>query len=197
MSHVGAASAMLGVGVVTFVVSGSLALGLQLTSGESAKPAENPAAASTSDAPAAVKSVRPAPAAPPPTVEVALPPPPPAELPPPPEVAIEPAPVAEPLAPEAPAPDPLAPPDGHPRGSARRWRGSSPPAGHRPGYRGSCPQPVTPVPQEQPGILHRLKDKLSGIGKPDDPAQAPVDVVPPPQDPLLPPPDAPPPPPPG
>ena len=36
---------MLGVGVVTFVVSGSLAIGLQLTSGESAKPAEKPPAA--------------------------------------------------------------------------------------------------------------------------------------------------------
>ena len=69
MSHVGAAGAMLGVGVVTFVVSGSLAIGLQLTSGESAKPAEKPPAANTADAPAAVKSVRPVPAAPPPVVE--------------------------------------------------------------------------------------------------------------------------------
>ena len=40
--RVGAAGAMLGVGVVTFVVSGSLAIGMQLTSGESAKTAEKP-----------------------------------------------------------------------------------------------------------------------------------------------------------
>jgi hypothetical protein len=61
------------------------------------------------------------------------------------------------------------------------------------------PAPVTPVPQESGGFLRRIRDKISGIGKPDDPAQAPVDVVPPPQDPLLvpPPADAPPPPPPG
>ena len=177
MSHVGAAGAMLGVGVVTFVVSGSLAIGLQLTSGESAKPAEKPPTANTSDSPAGVKSVRPAPAVPSPTVEVALPPPPPTELPAPPEIAIEPAPVAEPLVPEAPAPDPLAPPDAAipeaPPDSA----------------------PVTPVPEEQPGILEWLKDKLAGIGKPDEPPPPPADVVPPPDPLLLPPPDAPPPPP--
>ena len=46
----GAAGAMLGVGVVTFVVSGSLAIGMQLTSTESANPAEKPAAASDSEA---------------------------------------------------------------------------------------------------------------------------------------------------
>jgi len=190
MSHVGAASVMLGVGVVTFVVSGSLALGLQLTSGESAKPADDPPAAGTSDEPAAVKSVRPVPAAAPRIFE-ALPPPPPAELLPPPEVAIEPAPVAETLAPEAPAPDPLGPVDGTVPGGAPLPPGVTDPAP------GIIPASPTPVPEEEPGILRRLKDKLSGIGKSDDPAQAPADVEPPPQDPLLPPPDAPPPPPPG
>ena len=45
MTPVGAASVLLGAGVVTFVVSGSLALGLQLTSSQSAKPAEKPPAA--------------------------------------------------------------------------------------------------------------------------------------------------------
>ena len=142
MSHFGAAGVMLGVGVVTFVVSGSLAIGLQLTSGEGAKPAEKPPAANTSEAPAAVKAVRPAPAAPAPTVEVALPPPPPAEIPPPPEVAIEPVPVAEPLAPEAPAPDPLAPPDGStPEGSAGPVPAGAPlPPGVTP-VPGSCPHP--------------------------------------------------------
>ena len=197
MSHFGAAGVMLGVGVVTFVISGSLAIGLQLTSGEGTNPVEKPAAANTADAPAAVKSVRPAPAAPPPAVEVAPPPPPPpAELPPP-EAAIEPVPVADPLAPEAPAPDPFAPPEGTAPGDpfAPVPAGApAPPPGVTP-VPGLVPAEVTPV-QEKPGILHRLKEKLSGIGQPDE-AVPPADVVPP-QDPLLlPPPDAPPPPPPG
>ena len=194
--RVGAAGAMLGIGVVTFVVSGSLAIGMQLTSGESAKPAENPPAASTSDAPAAVQATRPAPAATP-TIEAALPPP-PAEPPPPPVYDVEPVPVADPLAPEARAPDPLAPTDGS------LPRVSSPPmACHCPRVsptrrRGLVPAEVTPVPQRSGGILGRIRDRLSDLGKPDEPAQAPVDVVPP-QDPLLvpPPADAPAPPPPG
>ncbi len=196
MSHVGAAGVLLGAGVVTFVVSGSLALGLQLTSGESAKPAEKPAAANVSNAPAAVKSIAPAPAAPR-TVEALPPTPPPLELPPPPEVAVEPAPVAEQLPPEAPAPDPLAPVDGTVAGAPLAPNGAPVPEGVTP-VPGLVPAPVTPVPEEKPGILRRLKDKLTGIGQPDDPAMAPADVPPPPQDPLLvPPPDAPPPPPPG
>ena len=160
-------------GVVTFVVSGSLALGLQLTSGESAKPADNPAAASTSDEPAAVKSVRPAPAA----------------------RAYRPSrrcrrlrprnshrrpksrsnrrPLPSRCAPEATVPDPLAPVDGTVPGGAELPPGVTDPAP------GIIPASPTPVPEERRN-LHRLKDKLSGIGKPDDPVQAPVDVVPPP-----------------
>ena len=121
--RVGAAGAMLGVGVVTLVVSGSLAIGLQLTSGESAKPAERPAAASTSAKPAAVQAVQPAPAAPPSTIEAALPPP-PQELPPPPVDDTEPVPISEPLIPDAVAPDPTAPVDES--------------------------VPVTPLPEQQP-----------------------------------------------
>ena len=198
--RVGAAGAMLGVGVVTFVVSGSLAIGMQLTSGESAKPAEKPPAASTSDAPAALKATNPAPAATP-TIGAALPPlpPPPAELPPPPVYDVEPVPVADPLAPEAPAPDPLAPADGSLPQGPLAPNGVPLPPGVTDPAPGLVPAPVTPVPQESGGFLRRIRDKISGIGKPDDPAQAPVDVVPPPQDPLLvpPPADAPPPPPPG
>ena len=196
MSHFGAAGVMLGVGVVTFVVSGSLAIGLQLTSGEGANTAEKPSAADTSEAPAAVKAVRPAPVAPAPTVEVALPPPPPVELPPPPpEAAIEPAPVAEPLAPEAPATDPFAPPDGAIPGAplAPVPAGAPIPEGVTP-VPGLVPAPVTPVPQEKPGILSRLKEKLAGIGQPDEAAPPPADIAPPPDPLLLPPPDAPPPP---
>jgi hypothetical protein len=197
--RVGAAGAMLGVGVVTFVVSGSLAIGLQLTSGESAKPAEKSSAASTSDKPAAVKAVQPAPASPPPTVEAALPPPPPPELPPPPVYDTEPVPVSAPLVPDAPAPDPLAPVDGSVPQGPLAANGVPLPAGITDPAPGLVPAPVTPVPEQKPGILRRLKEKIAGIGQPDDPAQAPVDAVPPPQDPLLvpPPADAPPPPPPG
>lgn len=194
MSPVGAASVLLGAGVVTFVVSGSLALGLQLTSGESAKPVEKPPAAKTADAPAALKSV--APAAPP-TVE-ALPPPPAEELPPPPDAAIEPVPAADQLPPDAPAADPSAPAaavDGT-AAAGLAPNGVPLPPGVTDPVPGILPQPVNPVPQEKPGILHRLKEKLAGVGQPEDPAQAPADAVPP-QDPLLVPADAPAPPPPG
>ena len=187
--HFGAAGVMLGIGVVTFVVSGSLAIGLQLTAGDGTKAAEKPAAVKSADAPAAVKSVAPAPAAPR-TVEMALPPPPPpAEPPPPPEAAIEPEPVADPLVPDAPAPDPLAPADGTLAGAPPAPGALPVPEGVTP-VPGLVPAPVTPVPQQNQGILHRLKEKIAGIGQPD-PAQAPADVVPP-QDPLLvPPPPAP------
>jgi len=184
VSHVGAAGAMLGVGVVTFVVSGSLAIGLQLTSGESAQPVSTPPTAATSDMHPAVKAALPGPAAAPPAVEAALPPA-PEELPPPPDAAIEPAPVAEPVIPEAPAADPLAPP-----------AGVLPDPAVDPALAGTVPPPPgavepavpAPVPEEKPGLLQRLRDKLSGIGQPDNPPpvdQAPVpplpqDVPPPP-----------------
>lgn len=191
--RVGAAGAMLGVGVVTFVVSGSLAIGLQLTSRESSKTAENPSAASTSDVPAAVKAVQPAS---PPSVEAVLPlpPPPPLELQLPPVYDVEPVPVADPLAPEAPPPDPLSPADGTIPEGALAPNGVPLPPGVTDPAPGLMPGTPTEVPQQQPGILQRLKEKIAGIGQPD-PAQAPVDVVPPPQDPLLipPPADAPPP----
>jgi hypothetical protein len=61
---------------------------------------------------------------------------------------------------------------------------------------GILPQPVNDVPQQKPGLLQRIKERLSGGGQPD-PAQTPVDAVPP-QDPLIvPPPSETPPPPPA
>lgn len=190
--RVGAAGAMLGVGVVTFVVSGSLAIGLQLTGNEGAEPAEKPAAASASAQPAAVKATQAVPVAPAPTVEAALPapPPPPAELPPPPVYDVEPVPVSEGLPPEAPAPADGTLPEG-----PTAPNGVPLPPGVTDPAPGLVPAPVTPVPERSGGFLGRIRDRLSDIGKPDEPAQAPVDV-PPPQDPLLAPPpgDAPPPP---
>jgi hypothetical protein len=205
-SHVGAATAVLIGGVVTFVVSGSLAIGLSLTSGERVEPAEQrPAADTSADQPAAVKSVAPAPAAPPPIAEAApppLPPPPIAEVPAPaPELAFDPAPAAEPLVTEPLAPQdiavtpqaPLAPvPAGAP--------GVQQPPAPVSDAPGLVPAPVTPVPEKKPGILQRIKDKLSGIGQPDEPAtvdpalappQDPALAPPPPPDPALVPPPAP------
>ncbi|WNG90816.1 hypothetical protein [Mycobacterium sp. ITM-2016-00318] len=194
--RIGAAGAMLGVGVVTFVVSGSLAIGMQLTGNESANPAETPAAASDSEKPAAVKAAQPAPAAPAPTVEAALPaPPPPAELPPP-VYDTEPVPISEPLPQDAPA---LIPVDGTVPQGAVAANGVPLPPGVTDPAPGLVPAEVTPVPERSGGFLGRIRDRISGIGRPDEPAQAPVDVAPPAQDPLLvpPPADAPPPPPPG
>jgi hypothetical protein len=199
--RVGAAGAMLGVGVVTLVVSGSLAIGLQLTSSESADSAEKPLAASNSEKPAAVRAAQPAPAAPAPTMEAALPaapPPPPSELPPPVYDAV-PVPVSDGVLPEAPAPDPLAPVEGSVPEGPLAPNGVPLPPGVTDPAPGLVPAEVTPVPERSGGFLGRIRDRLSDLGKPDEPAQAPVDVVPPPQDPLLvpPPADAPPPPPPG
>jgi hypothetical protein len=198
--RVGAAGAMLGVGVVTLVVSGSLAIGLQLTSTESANSAEKPAAASNSEKPAAVKAAQPAPAAPAPTIEAALPaaPPPPTEVPPPVYDAV-PVPVSDGVLPEAPAPDPLAPVEGTVPEGPLAPNGVPLPPGVTDPAPGLVPAEVTPVPERSGGFLGRIRDRFSDIGKPDEPAQPPVDVVPPPQDPLLVPPqgDVPPPPPPG
>ncbi len=195
--RIGAAGAMLGVGVVTFVVSGSLAIGLQLTSGESANPTEKPSTASTSDAPATANARQQAPAAPTPTIEAALPTP-PADLPPPPVYDVEPVPISEPLPADAPAPDGQAPVDGAAGQGAVAANGVPLPPGVTDPAPGLVPAPVTPVPEQSGGFLRRIRDRISGIGQPD-PAQAPVDAAPPPQDPALvpPPADAPAPPPPG
>jgi hypothetical protein len=197
MTPAGAASLLLGAGVVTFVVSGSLALGLQLTSGESGKPAEKPAAAKPAEPSAAVRSAAPAPVATPRTVQALSPPVPPDEAPPP-DVAPEPVPVAEASPSEATAPDalaPVAPVDGTAPAPGLAANGVPLPPGVTDPVPGILPQPVNQVPVQKPGILHRLKEKLAGIGQPDDGAQAPADAVPSSQDPQLvqPPADAPPP----
>jgi hypothetical protein len=194
--RIGAAGAMLGVGVVTLVVSGSLAIGMQLTSKESPKPAEKPPAASSSDESAAVKAARPNPAAPAPSIEAVLPPPPSADPPPPPVYDVSPVPISESLAPDAPAPEAAASADGSAPEGALAPNGVPLPPGVTDPAPGLVPAPVTPVPEQSGGFLRRIRDRLSGIGQPDTPAQAPVDSAPA-QDPsVVPPPaDAPPPPP--
>ena len=48
------------------------------------------------------------------------------------------------------------------------------------------PPPLVQAPPERPGILSRIKDKLSGIGRNDEQQLAPAQVPPPVQPPLLP-----------
>jgi hypothetical protein len=161
--------ALLVAGVLTFVVSLSVAISLQLTPKKDSRlPEARPAANTFPEAPAAVTHAPlfpppvaiPAPivetplAAPPeaPPIEVSVEPPvsvpeapavisdaPPADLPAPGEpAALDPAIPAPPIAPPPPLPEQVAPP------------------------------PVPPGPVERPGILRRIKDRLSGIGPNDD-----------------------------
>ncbi|BBX70074.1 DUF7159 family protein [Mycolicibacterium psychrotolerans] len=152
---------MLATGVVAFVASVSAALGLQFVPDRPAPPVR-PAAETVVPAPTST----PAPPPPPPVAEV--PPPPP---------VIEEAPVEEEPAPDiapvevAPAPDP-APAEG----------ADMPPAPDA-----AAPPPVPevvppPVPEERPGILQRIRDRLSGGGQNEPPPA----VAPPPVPPVLP-----------
>ncbi|KUI13684.1 hypothetical protein AU191_17285 [Mycolicibacterium acapulense] len=180
--------AMLAAGTVTFVVSVSAAISMQLAPGKDTTPAEpNPAAKSSPDiaaAPAPRPAVTPVPAAPPA--------PPPAAIPVPPEeppvaVVDVPAAVEDPLPaappPEAPvAPAPVAPAPGPP---------ALPPESMAPGL---VPAEPTPVPERR-GWLQRIRDRFSDVGDNDPelqqaPAPPPVDpaLAPPPGAPLPPPP---------
>ncbi|WP_137149166.1 hypothetical protein [Mycolicibacterium sp. CR10] len=167
--------AMLAAGIVTFVASASAAIALQAAPERSA-PQTRPAADTSIQTPAAVRA--PAPAAPRPAAPVPdVAPPAAAEQPEAfvPEAApeLEAAPVVDPalLAPEMPAspPAPDAPPPA----------GALPPA---------LPAPAVvppPVPEDRPGLLDRIRDRLSGIGNDEQPAAVPA---PPPVPPVFPPP---------
>lgn len=164
--------ALLVAGVVTFVVSLSIAISLQLTpKNDSRLPEARPAANTSREVPAAVTqlpSALPAPVAAPPVA----PPPqaPPADVAPPPaEVPVEP-PVGGPEAPEfvpdAPPADLPAPADTVPSEP-----GAAPPLPEQ-----VAPPAVTPQPVERPGILRRIKDRLSGVG---DDEVVPAETLPP------------------
>ena len=175
--------AMLVAGAVTFVVSVSVAISLEVTPDRSVVAAEpRPAAKVSPDvAAAAVRAALPAvpePAAvPTPIAESPMPPPEllPVDVVPPIEGAVE-VPEAAPvvpvdaLPPEAEAPSaPVAPIEALPPGAI-------PPAP------GLLPAQPTPVPQERPGLLTRIKDRLSNIGGNDEvPQQAPGAPLPPPE----------------
>lgn len=174
--------ALLAAGTVTFVVSVSAALSMQLGPGER-DVAPSPAAKSSPDVPVAAPrpAVTPAPAAlpDPPPPEVA---PPPVELP------------AEPPIVDVPTPDSAAlaldPPVATIPGAA-----VLPPESMAPGL---VPAQPTPVPERR-GFLQRIRDRLSNIGdNPPAPAVADPAMAPPPApvpDPAMAPPPPPPPPP--
>jgi hypothetical protein len=176
--------ALLVAGVLTFTVSASVAVSLQLAPKKDAAISEpRPAAKTSPEAPAAVNYLPPRVAIPQAPVVEALPPPaaPPVEVAPPPvysetPVSIPEAPVAvsdvppvEGVSPEAPAApaQPETPP--------------VPPEQVAP--------PVAPAPPvERPGIVSRIRDRLHGIGG-DDEVQPAPELAPPPPDapPLVPP----------
>ncbi|HJT96055.1 MAG TPA: hypothetical protein VJ777_29600 [Mycobacterium sp.] len=184
--------ALLVAGVVTFVVSLSIAISLQLTPKNDARlPEARPAANTSPEVPAAVTELPTALPAP-----VAAPPPPqapPAEVAQPPaEVPVEP-PVSGPEAPEfvsdAPPADLPVPADTVPLEPGV----VPPPIAPAPPVPGQvAPPAVAPQPAERPGILRRIKDRLSGVGNDEVvpaetlPPAPPVPLTEPP--PLLPPP---------
>ena len=183
--------AMLVAGALTFTVSATVAVSLQLApKKDAATPEPQPAAKTSPEAPAAMSHVQ-APIAPAPVV-VPSPPAgaPPVEAAPPPVYSEPPAQIPEAPATEAPPADAV-PPDAA--------TAPSPPAGAPappPPPPDQLPPPVPPEPVERPGILTRIRDRLHGIH--DD--QTPSDLAPPQAptpDPASPPTDAPAPPPPG
>ena len=151
--------AMLAAGMVTFVVSVSIAVSLQLTPSRDAQPS-SPVPAANAESPPVVKAIPPA-VAPPvaippvPVVEAALPPPeapPIVEAPPVDEVPVQ-APIAD-----VPAAEPYYPPvEAAP---------VDPPAYVPPPVAGTplpppvYTAPIEPIPTKKPGILSRIKDRL-------------------------------------
>ena len=182
--------ALLVAGVLTFTVSASVAVSLQLVpKKDAATPEPRPAAKISPETPAAVSHLQAPVAIPPAPVVEALPSPPP-EAPP---VEVVPPPVYSetPVGiPEAPPPVEGAPPvEGIPPAAAA----APPPPGGAPLPPEQLAPPVAPEPVERPGIISRIRDRLHGIGR-DDEVQPAPEVAPPPAPAaeLAPPPDAPP-----
>ncbi|HEX2285544.1 MAG TPA: hypothetical protein VHI10_12110 [Mycobacterium sp.] len=181
--------ALLAAGAVTFVVSVSVAVSLQVAPEKDSGPTETRTAAKTSPEAAAV--AEPAPsvlpqATPAPSGVTPLAPPPEA-----PPVEVAPPPVGPPVsavdvpaAPEAPAveglppAEPVAalPPEAPVLPAPASPVAALPPESQAPGL---VPAVPTPVPERRPGILRRLKDRLSGAGN-DEVQQAPAPIPPPP-----------------
>jgi hypothetical protein len=175
--------ALLVAGVLTFTVSASVAVGLQLAPKKDAAMSEpRPAAKTYPEAPAAVNYL-PSPVAIPPA-PVAEEPSPPAA--PPVEVAPPPVYSETPVGiPEAPvAPSDVPPVEGvPPEAPAAPVPPETPPVPPE-----QVAPPVAPAPVERPGIMSRIRDRLHGGGG-DEEVQPPPEPAPPPPDapPLLPP----------
>lgn len=172
--------AMLVAGALTFVVSVSVAVSLEVAPERNVVASEPRPAAKASPDVAAVRAARPAvpgPAAiPAPIAELPGAPPIEVVLPPEATVATPEAPPVVPVDALSPEPEvlpaPVAPIEALPPGAI-------PPAP------GLVPAQPTPVPAQRPGLLRRIKDRLSNIGGNDEvPQQAPVPGAP------LPPPEA-------
>jgi len=184
--------AMLVAGTLTFVVSVSVAVSMQLAPKKDSGLSEpRPAANTHPETPAAVQHL--APVLPPPVsipapvAEAAPPEAPPVEMAPPPlDVPVEP-PVS---VPEAPAVvSDAVPVEGVPPAASAAPALPAPVAPGAPAPGQVAPMPVEPQPVERRGIWTRIKDRLSGAGS-NDAQQAP-ELAPPPE-PVPPPPDAPP-----
>lgn len=165
--------ALLVAGVLTFTVSASVAVSLQLVpKRDTASSQPRPAARITSETPAAVTHFQ-APAVVPPAPPVEALPSEPPEAPPvemaPPPVSSE-APVGLPEAPLADTP----PTAGFPLDPAA---GAVPPEG-APLPPEQVPSPIAPEPVERPGIVSRIRDRLHG-GR-DDEVQPAPELAPPP-----------------
>ena len=177
--------ALLVAGVLTFTVSASVAISLQLApKRDAATPEPKPVTKTSAETPAAAIHVLPPVATPSAPVVEALPPPPPeappVEVAPPPvysetpvsipepQEAVTDAPPAEGVPPEA----PVAPPP--PEAAAVTPEQLAP--------------PVATEPVERPGIMSRIRDRLRGGGRDDEVQPAPEPAPPPPDaPPLLPP----------
>jgi hypothetical protein len=186
--------AMLVAGAVTFVVAVSVAVSLEMAPERDAASSEpTPAARTTPDGGAA--GARALPSAPP---RVAIPVP-VADSPSAPPVEVAPPPVGALDNPEAPVTPPVEglPPAGPIEALSPEWPLQPAPdlpvealaPGAVPPAPGLVPAVPTPVPEQRPGILRRIKDRLSNVGRDDaapDAQQAPVPAAPP--DPNAPPP---------
>jgi hypothetical protein len=176
--------ALLVAGVLTFTVSASVAISLQLApKRETATSEPRPAAKVSLESPAAVSHIAPRVAIPPESVYEALPSPPPEA--PPVEAAPPPVYSETPVSiPDAPVAVTDTPPVGDvPPGAAA----APPPPGVAPLPPEQLAPPVAPAPVERPGILSRIRDRLHGVSRDDEVQPAPELAPPPPDGPLLPP----------
>ncbi len=179
--------AMLVAGAVTFVASVSVAVSLEMAPERHTAAPEPQALAKASPdiATAGVRAALPDAAPPAPAAQAPVPPP---EAPPVDVAPLLAGTVDIPAAPEAPPVDAL--PANAPGLAAPGEPIEALPPGAVPPAPGLVPAQPTPVPEEQPGLLTRLRDRLSNIGRNDDVPDAqpaPAAPLPPPEAPPLPP----------